>query len=70
MYYLLLLEQVLLVIFEAFAKNTLTYFPCVCFPIGNISLSKPVRTFCFPSASLFGFPRVSTFFLSRLGPLV
>ena len=64
MYCLLLLVQELLAIFEefVFGVNTLSPSPCGCFPIGNILLSKPRRTFCLPLRSPVAFSKFNIFF--------
>ena len=38
-------------------------FPCVCFSIGNILLTKSLKTFCLPLRSLFEFWKLRAFFL-------
>ena len=41
----------------------LSHFACIRSAIGNISPSKPLKTFCFPTKSLGGLLKVSNFFL-------
>ena len=73
MYYPLLFVQVLLVVFQVICLgvNTLISirsenlgrpFRCVCVPIENILLSKPLRTFCLALRSLIAYSKFSVFF--------
>ena len=45
------------------AKSKARPFPCVCFPIGNILLLKPLKTFCLPLRSAIAFSKVNVFCL-------